>query len=263
MARRRGLGTVTALAGLGLLVLASPILHDRALRQPQAPAPAEEPLSDLQKEMPVSGQEIEPSPAPSLPAIARPVAPETIAPLQIEHDRLERIDARQPLSAIGQAHIPSDGPAKEMVLHRPLATAAGTVEAMGYRIVLPGLLPTPAAELCGDGQNSWPCGIHARTAFRNFLGGRALACVVPPTLPSEPVIVPCLRGKIDAGAWLVEQGWARADPADGRYARLSEEARKAGRGLYGAGPATLAPFSVTVPQATDEDLSPETISSDG
>src|SRR5690606_34771605 len=158
------------------------------------------------------------------------------APVPVEHHELERIDAREPLSPIGRAHVPSDGPPKETVLHRPLVTQAGAFEAMGYRIVLPGLLPTPETEQCGEGGAGWPCGIHARTAFRNWLRGRALACVVPPAPPAEVVTTPCLLGAQDAGAWLVGQGWALAKPGDDRYAALEEEARKAGRGLHGAAP---------------------------
>ena len=214
-------------------------MHDAPASQPQAESikQSEQDTAEI-----IAGS----LPAP-VPVIARPVAPETIAPLEIEHHALERIEARGPLGPIGQVHIPSQGPPKETVLHRPLVTKAGAFQAMGYDIALPGLLPTSETELCGEGEAVWPCGIHARTAFRNWLRGRALACVVPPAPPAETVATSCLLGKFDAGAWLVGQGWARVDPADDRYAALGQEAQMAGRGLYGAGPGALAPFSVTLP----------------
>lgn len=246
MGRRRVQGTVIALAGLAALVIAAPVLRDMALRGTQA-GPVEAKTMDRAGEAAVSGQA---APAAAR-TVARPVAPQKIAPPPAGHHMLERIEAREPLSEIGRAHVPSEGPPKETMLHRPLVTRAGAFEAMGYRIVLPGLLPAPEDQMCGEGGTAWPCGIHARTAFRNWLRGRALACVVPTAPPAEPVTTPCRLGKLDAGAWLVEQGWALADPADDRYAALAEEARKAGRGLHGAGPAGLAPLSVTVPPATD------------
>lgn len=256
MARRRGLGVIVALAGLGMLALASPVLLERALLREVLPPPqtgAEEPA------VPDGEQASAPSATMPSPVIARPIAPEVIAPPRIEHHELERIDARQPLGPIGSAHVPSQGPARQTVLHRPLVTGAGAFEAMGYHIVLPGLLPTPETKICGEGEAAWPCGIHARTAFRNWLRGRALACVVPPAPPAETVTTPCLLGAVDAGAWLVEQGWVQVDPADDRYASLGEAARHAGRGLYGAGPGALAPFSVTLPPMADrQDLPPET-----
>lgn len=243
MARRRGLGVVVAFAGLGVLVLASPTLLDRALlRKP----PAFQPQAEMVK--PDKPEVVDGSLPASAPVIARPVASETIAPPEIEHHVLERVEARGPLGPMGPVHIPSQGPPKETVLHRPLVTEAGAFQAMGYHIVLPGLLPTPETELCGEGEGAWPCGVHARTAFRNWLRGRALACVVPPAPPAETVTTPCFLGKLDAGAWLVGQGWARVDPADDRYIALAEEARMAGRGLYGGRPGGLSPFSVTIPQ---------------
>lgn len=263
---RRGLGVMVALAGLGMLALASPILLDRVLLHeisvPQSEAQPQPEIEAEKSAVPDEGQAAAPSsPAPLL-IIARPVAPETIAPPEIKQHELERIDPRQPLGPIGSAHVPSQGPVKETVLHRPLVTGAGAFEAMGYRIMLPGLIATAATKICGEGDAAWPCGIHARTAFRNWLRGRALACVVPPAPPPEQVVTPCSLGKIDAGAWLVEQGWALADPADDRYAGLGVEARSAGRGLYGAGPSALVPFNVTLPPAADQGLPPAEALSD-
>ena len=235
MARRQGLGAAVACAGLAILVLAGPALRDRALRGTHENQAVPEAATIVQGEPPPPGH-IAPA---ATPAFIRPVAPQIIAPPLLERHELERIDAREPLSPIGRAHVPSEGPPKETVLHRPLVTRAGAFEAMGYRIVLPGLLQTEETEMCGDGDSAWPCGVHARTAFRAWLRGRALACTVPPAPPAEPVTTPCRLGAFDAGAWLVEQGWVRVDPADSRYAALAQEARAARRGLYGAGPAEL------------------------
>lgn len=238
--RGRRLGPAVALAGLGALVLAAPVLRERVAGQGAA-APS---VAAVAGESEAATPPLRPA-----PGAARPVAPEVVAPPPVAPQVLERVEAREPLSPIGRAHAPSEGPPKETILHRPLVVAAGEFGSGGYRVVLAGVRPTPAGETCGRGDASWPCGVHARTAFRNRLRGRALACVVPPAPPAAPVTTPCRLGGQDAGAWLVGQGWARADPADPRYAALEEEARKAGRGLHGAAPAALAPFSVTVPEA--------------
>lgn len=227
MARRRGQGVAVAIAGLAMLALAAPVLRDRALR---GMGEAEATIRRSEAKEP------DRAPPVATPSIARPVAPQIIAPPPVEHPELERIEAREPLSQMGRAHVPSEGPPKETVLHRPLVTQAGAFEAMGYRIVLPGLIVTAQTQMCGEGEAAWPCGLHARTAFRNWLRGRALACVVPPAPPADPVTTPCRLGGFDAGGWLVAQGWARADPTDDRYAALADEALKAGRGLHGAGP---------------------------
>jgi len=241
----RPLALAVALGGVAALVLAAPALRERAARTggaglDEAPAPAA-----------AVAQEREALKA--APFIVRPVSPDIVAPPPLELRVLERADPREPLSPIGRAHVPSEGPPKETVLHRPVASEAGAFAAMGYRVVLAGLTPTPADATCVADGVSWPCGIHARTAFRNWLRGRALACVVPPAPPAEAVTTPCRLGAFDAGEWLVAQGWARADPEDGRYAALEEEARKARRGLHGPAPAMVAPPGVTVPAPAEEE----------
>lgn len=248
MARARGLGVIVAFAGLGVLILAGPFLHEQTLRQA---TPQQDENIALPTDKAASPVALQP-PAQELPAIARPVAPLIVAPPPVGFGDLERIEAREPLGPAGRAHVPSEGPPKETMLHRPIVTEAGAFEAMGYNIRLPGLLVVPQEQICGEGEAAWPCGIHARTAFRNWLRGRALACIVPPTPPVGPVVTPCRLGKLDAGAWLVGQGWAQADPDDDRYATLENEASNARRGLHGAGPQGLVPFIVTLPEMVND-----------
>lgn len=233
----RPLALLVALGGLGALVLAAPALRERA-----SPSGSDMPA-------PAPAAEVAEAPPPAVPPIVvvRPVAPEVVALPPVEQQALVRIEERAPLGPMGRAYAPSEGPPKETVLHRPLVDAAGAFSARGYDIVLAGLLPTPADETCTAAGVSWPCGVHARTAFRNWLRGRALACVVPPAPPAEAVVTPCRLGSRDAGEWLVAQGWALADPADGRYAAQAKVAREARRGLHGPAPASAAPFAVTLP----------------
>lgn len=236
----RPLALVVAIGGLGALVLAAPVLRERVSQ----PAPAL-PAADI-------GEAAEtPQAAAPVSLVARPVSPDIVAPPPLDPQGLERVSPREPLSPIGRAHVPSEGPPKEAVLYRPQVTQAGAFVAMGYRVILAGLRPTPADETCITDGVSWPCGVHARTAFRNWLRGRALACVVPPAPPAEIIVTPCRLGKVDAGGWLAAQGWALPDPADERYAEEARAAREAGRGLHGPAPAAAAPLTVTVPDLTE------------
>lgn len=240
----RPLALVIALGGIGALFLAAPALRARVVP----------PEAGLAVPASVADEAASPATTAPVPFIVRPVAPEVVAPPPVEQRTLQRIDAREPLSPMGRAHAPSEGPPKETVLHRPLVIEAGAFSSLGYRVALAGLRPTPADEVCVTDGVSWPCGVHARTAFRNWLRGRALACVVPPAPPAEVLVTPCRLGKVDAGGWLVAQGWARPDPADERYVVQANAAREAGRGIHGPAPAAPDPFTVTVPELREGDL---------
>lgn len=212
-----------SLAGLGLNLAAGSIGMPTAGPQPQAEPAAPDTLVREQQAV-----------LPAPPSLIRPVAPDIVAVPEIDRRSLERVGQRQPLSPIGQAEDPADGPPRETILHRPVVSAAGAFEAMGYSVALQGIAVTAVDETCGD--DAWPCGVHARTAFRNWLRGRALSCVVPRVAPEEVVVTRCTLAKQDPAAWLVSQGWAHG-LANGPYAQMEERARAANRGLFGEAPA--------------------------
>lgn len=171
-----------------------------------------------------------------VPAIqdARPIAPEAFAAPEVSAADLIRQEARAPLSPLGAAPDPSQLPPRETVLHRPVALAAGLVEAQGHRIALAGIEALDPEESCEYEGRQWPCGAHARTAFRNYLRARALSCVVPATPGRETLTVTCSVASADPALWLAENGWVREGTAD--YADAIEAARAAGRGLFGPPP---------------------------
>ncbi len=170
--------------------------------------------------------------APFTPAISGPATGDA---------RLEREAPRAPLSAIGQALPPKPGQEEETLLFRALATAAGTLEAKGYRIAVAGVEPVGLDETCDFKGQPWPCGIRARAAFRAWLRGRAITCKVPPRqADAQAVVASCRVGKQDIAAWLVANGWARAVAA-GPYADAGGAAATAGKGIFGAPPAMTAP----------------------
>jgi endonuclease YncB( thermonuclease family) len=173
-------------------------------------------------------------PPPRAERVGRPVAPMIAAP-PVDVTQLERVAPREPLSPLGAPEDPATRPPRETLLHRPVVVDAGTIEAQGHRVALEGIEIVAADETCGEGGRSWPCGVHARTAFRNYLRGRAVACTVPGTPGGETIVSRCKLGPADPAAWLVTQGWARAQPGSG-YEDQEKAAIEAGRGIHGAAP---------------------------
>lgn len=166
----------------------------------------------------------------------REAAPGITAP-RLDITELERIDPRAPLSPLGTPEDPTTRPPRETLLHRPVAVAAGTIEAKGHRVSLEGIEIVAPDETCAENGRNWPCGVHARTAFRNYLRGRAISCTVPGAPGEETVVSRCMIGNADPAAWLVAQGWARAAPG-GPYEEEEREAVEAERGIHAAATAS-------------------------
>lgn len=210
--------------GIGGIVLVSALvfgwgqMQRNAAQAVQQEAPAEEPVERHPVREPVG----------------RPVAPDIAAP-QLDVTDLERIDPREPLSPLGAPEDPASRPPGETLLLRPVAIAAGSFEAQGHRVTLEGIDIVEPDETCESEGRSWPCGVHARTAFRNYLRGRAISCTVPATQSEETVVSRCTIANADPAAWLVSQGWARAEPG-GPYEEQQREAIEARLGIHGTAP---------------------------
>ncbi len=150
---------------------------------------------------------------------ARQVDPDAPSLPNSQSTPLQRVEPRQPLSELGQAApvapppppVPVDNTAKPILLYQPVAIAAGTIEASGYKIALEGIETLPIDETCSANDGvTWPCGMAARTAFRNWLRSRAIECNVPGQPSDELIATQCKLGNADLAQWLVENGWARA-----------------------------------------------------
>lgn len=197
--------------------------------------------------------------APSRPGI------QTAAPLQ-------RVEPRQPLSELGQASpvapspppaptpppVPVDNTAKPLLLYQPVAIAAGTIEASGYKIAIDGIEALPIDETCSSGDGvTWPCGMAARTAFRNWLRSRAIECSVPGQPSDDLIATQCKLGNADLAQWLVKNGWARAKEGT-PMAGLMKKAEEERRGIFGDPPAALpATQEIPMPSFGDTLLPPE------
>lgn len=179
-----------------------------------------------------------PAPEPSTSDPAWSVAQDEIVPAPLGSDTLERAEPREPLSQLSLALPPKPAVEEDggTMLYRPVATGSARFDAMGRTVAVAGAENVASDERCSYEGTDWACGIRARTAFRYFIRGRAVTCVVPPDAEKE-IVADCRIGTQDVGAWLVTNGWARATPG-GPYAEAEKQAREAKRGIFGPPPET-------------------------
>ena len=180
---------------------------------------------------------------------ARDIAPDQFGlPEEVTAKPLARIEARQPLSdpLAKPEPVPS-------VLRHPVALSAGLIQFDGDRLLqLDGLVSQTAERTCDANGKSWPCGIVARTAFRNFLRARALLCDIPKNGWEGTLTTTCTVNNTDPAVWLAENGWAEA-PAGSPLEDKVEAAKKSRLGFFGGDPRD---FSAT-PVPLDEAAVPE------
>jgi hypothetical protein len=168
----------------------------------------------------------------------RAVSPQQFAlPFASAAVDLERIEPRAP----PVPETEEDSGPKRTALFMPNVIAAGLIRYRQGDLQLDGIEIVEPERLCTDPHgNSWPCGTIARTAFRNFLRGRALMCVVPGGQWEKPVVTDCRIGNEDPAAWLAGNGWVSA--MDGTvYADIARAARNENRGIYGFDPREAMP----------------------
>ncbi|MBS9721778.1 thermonuclease family protein [Tianweitania sp. BSSL-BM11] len=257
MQRRLGTTSFTALVGGGLILFCAAIfasgLHIKAREASPSVTVDDVPF------MPDSG--LDDDDAAAMAAAAGIETPPddggAVLPFEPETTPQETV---QPSPDQTRTAVPDDW--KPKLLYRPTASAAGRIEAQGYQIAITGIEPMDPDESCGEGANAWPCGTAARTQFRQLLRGRALTCTVPEAAPAEPVETACSVGGDDVGAWLAAQGWARASE-DGVFSDAGEQARDAGRGIYGAKPVlpaievnTRSAFELPLPPSAPSLIAP-------
>lgn len=184
----------------------------------------------------------------------RDIAPEQFGlPKEVTAKPLERIEARRPLSdpVAKPEPIPS-------VLRHPVALSAGLIEFDGDRLLqLDGLVAQTAERTCEASGKSWPCGVVARTAFRNFLRARALLCDVPKNGWEGTLTTNCTVNSTDPAVWLAENGWAEASAGSPLEAKV-EAAKKSRLGFYGDDPRDLS----ATPVPLDENAVPGGLQTD-
>ncbi|WP_266035161.1 thermonuclease family protein [Brucella intermedia] len=171
---------------------------------------------------------------------------------QADDGGMEREAPRPPLSDLGLASTPKppeppapatpvDAGEQMQLLQRPVAVAAGRLESQGRTIELQGIEIVPVEQTCQTASGeSWPCGMQARTAFRQWLRSRAVMCRLPQNDSGAAVATECTLGNEDAAAWLVANGWAKAAPGSA-YEEAGGKAVEARLGIFGDKPDTSLP----------------------
>ena len=195
----------------------------------------------------------EPETSPEPNTTQPPAAEETDKPNhQVNDDGMEREAPRPPLSDLGLASTPKppeppapatpvDAGEQMQLLQRPVAVAAGRLESQGRTIDLQDIEIVPVEQTCQTASGeSWPCGMQARTAFRQWLRSRAVMCRLPENDSGAAVATQCMLGDEDAAAWLVANGWAKATPG-GAYDEAGRKAVEARLGIFGDKPDTSLP----------------------
>lgn len=221
-----------AMGGIALMIVAGGNRHLAPLRLAD-----DKELAEAARKVPAAARE-RPAAARAPAPVADPrrmIAPEVVAPPDIEARRLERIEPRPPLSELSLAlPLPTVMPRdwEPTLMYRPQVTSSATFEAMGYKVAIAEVEAIDPDATCDFGGASWPCGARAMLAFRYWVRGRAPACAVPPEAERYPVSALCMLGRQDIGAWLVANGWAHARPG-GAYEKAEVVARKAGMGIFG------------------------------
>ncbi len=186
-----------------------------------ADLPADETVDTLGEEMPA----------------VRSIEPQQFGlPDEVTTAPLERIEPRMPLS---QPVVKEVKPVTTVLRH-PVAVSAGLIRFGDSLLQLEGLEPQDAARMCDSGGKPWPCGMVARTAFRNFLRARALVCTVPDGGWTGTVTSACTVGGDDPAVWLAENGWATV-PDGSPLSEKVQAAAKAGLGFSGPDPRSTAP----------------------
>jgi endonuclease YncB( thermonuclease family) len=262
---------VVRLLQLVLAVLAVPamvaliVLGGRVLQPEQSSVVVDQidPGAEVVPEEPATSAipQIQPAEPPvhSPPVHSRAIDPEAIAPPPLAPDELERVEPRAPLSDLALAGPPKPRRSRAVddwggtKLFQPVASAAGVIEANGYSVAVSGIDIVKEDETCNEDGKSWACGARARTAFRSFLRGRAVACKVPLEADRSLIAAECRIGKQDVGQWLVENGWARAT-VGGPYVEAGDKARADKKGIFGTAPdlggLPPAPTPVAAPTAS-------------
>lgn len=225
----RHAGPLVGVAGI-VLLSALAVFGGRTLFGPEAgpegARPSELSATSATEAPTASGSD---APDAAAAAAARAVASGVVTAPQVDLSSLERVEPRAPLSPPQTVPKRPRGPT---LLHRPVAEAAGRIAVDGLVIVPKGIVPLEPSQTCRapDGTD-WPCGMVARTAFRAWLRGRSISCELPEESAPGPVTVPCLVGKDDIAAWLIDNGWARAETGS-PYDAASRAADAAGRGIF-------------------------------
>lgn len=161
--------------------------------------------------------------------VPRLVAPDLIPVPPVDVTLLQRAAPREQLT---RPKSKSDGAWEMRLLHQPIISAAGRIEAAGHVILIDGVKAVQPGESCDRRQGGdWPCGNLARTAMRGWVRGRAVRCRVPRKPGDDDITTSCELGGQDIATWLVRNGWAQPNEPQ-RFDDATKFARSNGLGIF-------------------------------
>lgn len=108
-----------------------------------------------------------------------------------------------------------------------------SLEVAGERVRLDGLDAPELHQSCGEGAQSWPCGLKARAALEALVAQGEVTCRPVDEDRYGRAVARCAVDGADIGAALVRTGWAVATSL--AYRGEERSARAAGAGIW-AGP---------------------------
>lgn len=168
-----------------------------------------------------AAQPAAPSPAsPAPPAASAPPAPTPPAP-----------PPAPPAPQAGGQGLDSltrpSAPPQFRLFRDAQAVDSATLRSGGQTVRVAGIVAVAPDERCADGS---ACGAAARAALDEWLAGQEVVCAVSEGADAAP----CVRGEEDIAEWVVENGWATAEPGS-VYAETEARARDTGLGIWASG----------------------------
>lgn len=167
--------------------------------------------------------------------IARATEPAPAEPSAVPSENTPADDVAQ--NAPSPAETPptaSDGKDSVQLL-RPTVESAGILSFGKRRVQIANVIETPVDKSCGSEGKQWPCGMLAKTALRLYLRNRTIDCDLASDAWEDMTRAACRLGQQDIGAWLVDNGWAAAQPGS-PLAAAGEKAKQAKEGIHGEDP---------------------------
>ena len=100
-----------------------------------------------------------------------------------------------------------------MVMGDARVVDGDTLVVDGKRIRLAGIDAVELHQACTFAGKDWPCGKRAALVLENYIGGTKVTCRPTGDKSYDRVVAKCFKGvSDDLGKFMVQQGWAVAEP---------------------------------------------------
>ena len=124
------------------------------------------------------------------------------------------------------AAAPGAAAADEEIRGRAKVVSSDTIEVMGRRFRLYGIIGPAKDQKCVAGALPWLCGNAAFNHLREIADGKLVSCVDKGIGDDKKQMAHCKEGGRDLGYVQVRNGWANADPKHGKDYLTAETAAR-------------------------------------